>query len=406
MTPEEKRSRIEQFLAEVDWHNYDYTTAPGADMSFPDFEPDTEDQRDVWIGKHYNGTSGWSTVHVPDLNLIISGEERRLLAVYGVPVEWPRKDEAEDELEDLLDEMDSARDLGGEDWAEAMDAHGILNDEHYIWMRGRSLGIPEEYQTSYEKAKELIDRVNAAKAADEDPDDIVEEAGFKDLLHFQYFEARVAAAKAQAWAAHNAVLRQTQAMLQDRFEKNKEALKDELAPFKGVSMEDWALANAKLTQGTSLDDILQQMGIERPLWDEVNAEWNNRMSRDTTATIATVYGQAFANAGQGQFGGAGQAVAASMEAGFGSDVGGGDPIPFEDWVKIQCHISAAAAQGVDTAAVLKQYNMNAADWGTIGGYWSQKMNSNPQQYLEQYQTFMAKYTAQFASGGAGSDIDF
>jgi len=79
--------------------------------------------------------------------------------------------------------------------------------------------------------------------------------------------------------------------------------------------------------------------------------------------------------------------------GHGKDVAGADPISFEEWIKIQAHITAALAQGIDPNALLAQYKMNAADWGTAGGYWSMKMGSNPAQYLEQYQVLSAKYAA-------------
>ena len=405
MDAETRQKQIKEFVATVDWDTYDYTKHPGADMSFPDFTDAQMESKGPWPSKHYNKTSEWLVCHVADLNQIQDGEERRMLAVYGVPVEWPRKDEDEDALNDLIDELDSARESGGDDWAEAMDSHGLLDDKHYVWMRARSLGFPESLQ-DYDAAKEAIARIDEALAGEDGADELFEEFGFRDEPHFAWFKKRVQKAKDKAWAAHNAVLQQTFAALDERFQKNKEALAGELAPYKGVSMETWAAANAALSQGTALEQILKKLGIERPQWDEVNAEWNARMSRDTTATIATVYGQAFTGAGAGQFADAGKAVSSSMQAGFGKDVKGGDPIPFEDWIKIQAHVNAASAQGVDVNTVLAKYKLNAADWGTVGGYWALKMNSNPQEYLEKYTRLSAKYAAEFASGSAGSDIEF
>ena len=213
-------------------------------------------------------------------------------------------------------------------------------------------------------------------------------------------------AKGRAWAALQGVLDENNRAMDERFQKNKEALAGELAPFKGVSMETWAAANARIAQGQPMDKVLADLRIERPLWDEVSAEWNARMARDTTLTIATVYGQAFTGAGQGQFGAAGQAVAASMEAGSGKTVEGEDPISFEDWIKIQCHMTAASALGVDANAVLAHYKMTAADWGTVGGYWSRKFNANAMEYFDRYNTLTAKYTQEFATAKAGSDIEF
>lgn len=200
------------------------------------------------------------------------------------------------------------------------------------------------------------------------------------------------------------IFAQTHAFLQERMDGNKEALADDLAPYKGMSMEQWASINAQLTQGQELATLIAAAGLEMPDWDDINAEWNARMNRDTTATIASVYGQAFTGAGQGQFGTAGQAASASMADGFGSEVAGDDPITFEEWIKITEHVNAGAAQGVDSSTILSQYNMNPADWGTVGGYWSQKMNSNPMQYIGDYQKFQEKYSQQFAAGG--SDLEF
>jgi hypothetical protein len=405
MNAEERREWIQDFLDKVDWETYDYTKAPGADMKFPDFTNEQVENNPPWVPKHYNKTQGMSCVHVPDLNQIADGAERKMMAYYGIPVEWPSRKDDPDALKELIAGLDAARADGGKEWKQAADEHGIVNDDHYEWLRGRMLGIPEGF-TDYEKAKAAIVTLDAALNKHDRVEERLAEFGFVDKKHYLYFKKWVQRAKEKAWADTNAVLQQTFKMLDERFEKNKEALKDELAPFKGVSMEMWAAANARLAQGQALDQVLKQLKIDRALWDEVNAEWNARMSRDTTATIATVYGQAFTGAGQGQFGDTGQAVSASMQAGFGKDVKGKDPMPFEDWVKIQCHMTAATAQGIDANALLAQYKLKAADWGTIGGYWAQKMNSNPMEYLEKYQVLMAKYTQEFATAKAGADVEF
>jgi hypothetical protein len=403
ISKEERAAKLREMAQSMDWDAYDYTKSPGADPSFPDFTEAQMAAKAPWISKHYNQVANWETCHVIDLNIIGEGAERRCLALYGIPVRWPGKDDG-DELSELLDELDRAREEGGETWAEAMADHGLLNDEHYLWLRGRKLGIPEQL-TDYETAKSAIVEIEEAIRNDE-ASQALEKYGLRDPLHFEWFKEQVRKAKGRAWAQAQAVLDESFKALDERFQKNKEALAGELAPYQGISMEAWAAANARLSQGQPLEAILRDLRIERPLWDDVNAEWNARMSRDTTATIATVYGQAFTGAGQGQFGATGQAVSASMQAGFGKSVGGGDPMPFDQWVKIQCHMNAASAQGVDPNAVLAQYKLNAADWGTIGGYWAMKMSSNPMEYLDQYTTLTAKYTQQFAAAKAGSDIEF
>lgn len=401
MTPEERNAAAREIIAEIDWDEYDYTTAEGADMSFPDFDEDDMADLPVWVPKRFNKTGSWSMVHVPELNQIANGAERRLFALYGVPVEWPSD---ESEREDLFAELDSARESGGDSWAEAMDEHGLVNDEHYLWLRGRALGIPEEMK-SYASAKKAIAAIDAAIAADTDIDETLGEYGLRDSLHYDYVKAAWSRASKKAWGKAQDVLAETFGLLDERFAANKAALSDELGPVQGVSLEAWAGANVRISQGRPVEDVIAEMGIERPQWDAVSAEWNARMSRDTTATIATVYGQAFMAGGQGKFAAAAAAVGGSMKAGFGKDVEAAEPLPFEQWVKIQSHVSAATAQGVDPGAVLAKYDLNAADFGTVGGYWALKMNAEPMKYIERYSALSEKYAAEFATAGAGSDID-
>lgn len=398
MNTTDRRQEMRTFIAEIDWSSYDYTRAASADMSFPDFTEAQLATNPPWCGKHYNETSSWNCVHVPDLNQIQSGAERRLMALYGIPVQWPSRSESEDELYDLLCDLDAAQAKGGEVWSEEMDRHGLLNDEHYAWLRGRSLGVPDGLQ-DYEAATRAITLISRNP-------ELLNELGFYDQAHFDYFKKSVSRAKAAAWTKHAALLKETFQALDERFERNKAALLNELAPYQGVSMEDWAAANAQLAQAKPLETVLQVLGIERPQWDQINAEWMARMSRDTTATVATVYGQAFTGAAQGKFAAAARNVSKSMMSGQGRDVTGEAPVSFEDWIKIQAHMNAALAQGIDPNALLADYRLKAADWGIAGGYWAMKMNSNPMEYLEQYQTLSAKYATAFSRPKAGSDIDF
>lgn len=404
LTKDERWEKTREIAQGMDWDTYDYEKSPAADFNFPNFTEAQMATKAPWLPKHYNEVGSMATCHVPDLNQIADGEERRMMALYGYPVEWPGKKSDPEALNELLDELDQARAEGGDAWAEAMDSHGLLNDEHYVWLRHSKLGWSDDL-AGPGAAQEAIAEIDAA-IAEGDPEGAFTLHGFRDQMHYEWFKKQFAKAKGKAWAQFDEQLSKTFGELDERFEKNKAALANELAPYKGVSMESWATANAKLAQGQPLEPILKALKIERPLWDDVNAEWNGRMSRDTTATIATAYGQAFTGAGQGQFGETAQNVSASMQAGFGKAVQGKDPISFEQWLKIQAHMNAATAQGLDPNAVLAQYKMTAADWGTVGGYWAQKMSSNPAEYLDKYQVLSAKYAQQFAAGGAGSDVEF
>jgi len=197
--------------------------------------------------------------------------------------------------------------------------------------------------------------------------------------------------------ATQAFLNSQQEILQEQREANKEALSDDLAPFMGISLEAWAGANARIAQMEDLEVVIKDLGVDNSTWDTISQEWNDRMARDTTSTIATVFGQAFVGAGQGQFGAAGVATSDAMDIHHGTDSGAEDPISFEQWVKITEHLSAGDDKGMDPAEILAKYDMNAADWGTIGGHWALKMNSNVAKYGSEYSVHSEKYSTQFAN---------
>ncbi|MCA9671114.1 MAG: hypothetical protein KC503_36200 [Myxococcales bacterium] len=348
MSPEQRRARAQQLIASIDWHNYDYTSAPGADMSFPDFGPN-DPPRDVWVSKHYNRTSNMYVVHVIDLNDIQDGVTRRLYAQYGVPVDWTIDDKGE--LEQRIAQIDAAKQHSAEYFEQMLDYYGMVNEEHFEWMRERVTG--KVGALSKRLAQEKLDRVRE---------------GVK-----------------QEYAERADQMRQS----------------GELAPYMGVSLEAWAGAQAASVNGQPLGAILAQLGIDEPTWQAVSAEWNARMSRDTTATIANVYGQAFVGAGQGQFGASGAASAAAMNPGGRvSGSGAAEPVPFEKWIEITVAQEAGHQQGHDPAAVLAQFGITPADWGMIGAYWGQKFNENAMAMMDDYNRLTAQFQQKYGVGHA------
>ncbi len=351
MSPDERRAQARQMAQSMDWHSYDYTTAPGADMSFPDFGPN-DPPRPVWLSKHYNTTSRMNVCHVADLNDIEQGIARRLMALYGVPVEWTGHEDAE--YLDRLEKLDRAKATSPEIFAQWLDHFGLLNEEHMEWMRERVTG----------KAGALSNMIAQGMI-----DQKIEE-------------------QKQAHAQRAADMRES----------------GDLAPFMGIALEQWAQAQAAIASGAQLPQILAGLGIDEATWQQVSAEWNARMARDTTTTIATVYGQAFTGAGAGQFGAAGQAAAAAMNPG-GSVDGSQEPVPFERWIEITVAQDAGAQQGKDPAAVLAEFGITPAEWGTIGAWWGQKFNANAMAMMDDYNKWTAHFQQKYGVGHADGMTD-
>ncbi|CAN5660321.1 hypothetical protein BH09MYX1_BH09MYX1_46730 [soil metagenome] len=186
-------------------------------------------------------------------------------------------------------------------------------------------------------------------------------------------------------------------------------LKGEVEPVEGVSLEKWAEAMVKTINGISLDAITKDLGIDKATWDRVSAEWNARMSRDTTATIATVYGQAFtkAQANPATAGAAGP----SKYAAAAQNPGKGDmPMTLERYVEVLEAQNALTAQGQDAQAVLKKLDLSVLDWSNLGAWFSAYINDNALRnnsaIINDYNRFTEKYKAKYATVKSDADISF
>jgi len=242
--------------------------------------------------------------------------------------------------------------------------------------------------------------------------------GVRDEPHFYQVKATleryvVSDAAEERWGGLDAIMQiqvnakhdRVQAQMQARAEGE---LAGELEPVEGISLEQWASAQARLASGGDVDPIIAELGIDRAHWDRVSAEWNARMSRDTTATIATAYGNAFATAGQGAYAAAGADATQAMTP--GGDVDGEPPVSLDRYCEISAAQSAAADQGRDANEVLAQYGINAMEFGQIGQWWGAKLNrhgmENGGALFNEYSELQAKWEAHFSAGDADEDVEF
>ena len=167
-----------------------------------------------------------------------------------------------------------------------------------------------------------------------------------------------------------------------------------LEPVEGVSLEQWAGVNAKLTSGTSTEDAIKSIGIDMPKWDRVNNEWLSRMKNDTSFTIATKYAAAFNTTASGNLG---EGLKVNAES-----------IPFEKYVESLVAQDVLGKQGRDAQDVLKDFGMTVADYSNVSSYWSGKMMSDfslaakMSSLMEQYKK---KYESMQGSG-ANDDLQF
>lgn len=170
-----------------------------------------------------------------------------------------------------------------------------------------------------------------------------------------------------------------------------------LDPVEGITLDQWADANAKIASGTSNEDAVKAMGIDMPKWDRVNNEWLTRMKNDTTFTISQKYAAAFN-------------VGASGNLGSGAQVSkvGAESFPFEKYIEVMVAQDVLGKQGRDAQDVLKDFGLTVADYSNISAYWSGKMMTDFSLAAKMAQLdaeFRAKYQS-MAGGPAHGDIEF
>lgn len=166
-----------------------------------------------------------------------------------------------------------------------------------------------------------------------------------------------------------------------------------LEPVEGVTLEDWAAANAKMTSGTTQDEICKLLGIDAPKWDRVNNEWLTRMKNDTSFTISTKYAAAFNQSASGNLG---KGAASAAES-----------ISFEKYIEAMVAQDVLGKQGRDAQDVLKDFGMTVADYSNVSSYWSGKMMSDFSLAMKM-NNLMNEYKAKYEAmkTDSHSDLEF
>lgn len=179
-----------------------------------------------------------------------------------------------------------------------------------------------------------------------------------------------------------------------------------LSPVEGVTLDIYANLCARMAQGMQQPQLLEalaQHGLDMGAWERANAVWTDRMSKDTTATIATAYSKAFMTSGQGQY--AGAASAAAQTGWNGTAAGGEAPISFEKNAEIAGAMAAWSKQGKDVNALLHStFGMTAMDLSTTSTWWMTQMMADLPKF-DVYNKLVADYEAKYMGPVVKHDQD-
>ncbi|MBW1807045.1 MAG: hypothetical protein JRJ87_02540 [Deltaproteobacteria bacterium] len=328
-----------EFKASGGWATYDWKTAAGADLEYPDLDEDDIGNLEPWIIK--GETGGWI-----DLNTIADGDERRL-AVYEKTHGIPEAFEDIDDAKELIEEIEEAEDEGEAQYKAALAKHGLIDEYHFEMVRDRVSSAEDQ---AWDQTQDLMDQAGAQRIAMQ-----------------------------QAAVAADPGL---------------------MEPFEGVTIEMWAQAAAGMLANqdeASQAQMLAGLGMDRAKYDRANNEFQSRMQRDTTGAIATVYGQAFSGA-QGITGGGGAGNVDGSAAQLGEE-----PVSFEKYGEIAGAQAAWGETGQDVTGMLQQvFGIGVSEISAYGAYWSTKFQADVKLMMK-HAELMDKYKAQYMGGGGMDD---
>lgn len=182
-----------------------------------------------------------------------------------------------------------------------------------------------------------------------------------------------------------------------------------LEPIHGISLYDYSAGNAKLANNIPVTTVCKALGIEVPVWEEVNDQWIKRMQEDPAFVVATQMGTYFSQADQHPKLGHLQpeAAAGGQEA---LQKIAADRFYYEELAAAR---EAAYEAGLDGAQwILDNYGISLGDFQQVAMQWMEASRGDyaaTQQYLDHHQKKKEIYAARFAKeqgGNIADDIDF
>ena len=129
----------------------------------------------------------------------------------------------------------------------------------------------------------------------------------------------------------------------------------------GVTFRDYACASANLVGGMSVEQVCKVLGIEEPLWAEVQEFWNSKFASMSMEDMA-YYGEVFTNPKQGKF--------ANVEGAVGGveDVLAKYP-EWSDYLKMQVYSAEASNVGIEIDFE-KEFGISVTEFAQLGNHWS------------------------------------
>lgn len=134
-------------------------------------------------------------------------------------------------------------------------------------------------------------------------------------------------------------------------------------PVNGITFEEWAAANARLANNQPLDGVLETLEVDEAKWNQANAAFTKAMQEgDPRSYTFTRYGEVFANPAVGRFEGKDDQPRIQ-----------GKLATFDDYARVQAHLTVAVEAGKDPQEVLKEHDLTVYEFSQETRPWVQKM---------------------------------
>jgi hypothetical protein len=145
------------------------------------------------------------------------------------------------------------------------------------------------------------------------------------------------------------------------------------SPIDGVSLAQWARANARLVAGVAVERVAADLKLTKARWEKVHEQWTERLAQHSLE-LGQEYADAF-YAESNAFAPAGPSA---------------EPIPFEKWIEVLEATHAASVR------VPELYGMSPDDWTRVSAWWRRKMDAREVDKAA-YDKLSAKYEKELAN---------
>ena len=177
-----------------------------------------------------------------------------------------------------------------------------------------------------------------------------------------------------------------------------------LQPIHGISLQDYAAAASKMTNGMSAEEVCKRLGIDMPVWDEANQLWVKRMQQDQTMAVMSLYGQYFGSANtHPKF--SDSKNSSNKGEDYLTEIQNDEAFYYE----LNGARQAAYEAGLDGAQWIQDnYGISLGDFQSVAMKWMSNMSNIQKmlQYQEQKQREYAEKFSKEMGGGVADDIEF